>query len=75
MVWTCAEQRLWMYYTKDFECGAARQEGKGKTTQKVWGCSGGHKEDAKDRVRQMIQLFPFWRRTGVWLVLMANFQS
>lgn len=30
MVWTCAEQRLWMYYTKDFECGAARQEGKGR---------------------------------------------
>lgn len=36
---------------KDVECGAARQEGKRKTTEEVCGCSGGgHEEDGKDRV-------------------------
>lgn len=34
----------WLYWTKDFEYGAVRHEGKRKTKEKVYGCSDGEME-------------------------------
>lgn len=43
--WDCAEEREWIFWTKDVEDGAARPKEKMKTTEKVNGCSeGGHVE-------------------------------
>lgn len=43
MVWGCAVEGWWMYWTKDVECAAARQKEKRKSTKKIHGCrEGGH---------------------------------
>lgn len=43
MVWRCAQEELLLYWTKGPECGAAREEENGKTTEAIHGCSeGGH---------------------------------
>lgn len=41
MVWRCAVKRKWIYWRKDFEDGAAKQEKKKKTTEKIHRCSEG----------------------------------
>ena len=37
MVWTCAEERCWLYWERDAEDGAARQEEKRRTKEEVYG--------------------------------------
>lgn len=45
MIWGCAVEGWWMYWTKDVECAAARQEEKRVSTKKIHGCrEGGHAE-------------------------------
>lgn len=41
MIWTCMEEREWIYWTKDDEDGVARQEEKKLTLEEVQGCSEG----------------------------------
>lgn len=42
MLWTRAEEGQWMYWTKDDEAEAARQEEKIKTKEDSWMCEGAH---------------------------------
>lgn len=47
---TCAEQEWLMYWTRDVEDEATRQEEKRRTSEKIQGCSGGgHVEGCCDR--------------------------
>lgn len=58
MVCTCAVDGQWIYWTKDAEDEAGRQQEKRKTTDKIHGCSEGKacremvviEEDNRDRV-------------------------
>ena len=38
VVWTCTEERLWVYWEKDAEDGVARKEETGKAYKVVYGC-------------------------------------
>ena len=38
VVWTCTEERLWVYWEKDAEDGVARKEETGKAKKEVYGC-------------------------------------
>lgn len=46
MVWICAEEGLWIYWTKNVEYGAARQGLKRKTRQEADGWSEGGNADS-----------------------------
>lgn len=50
MVWTCAEEKYWIYWIKDAEYGACTQAGEKETTERINGCSeGGNAEGWWDR--------------------------
>ncbi|XP_056130394.1 methyl-CpG-binding protein 2 isoform X2 [Lampris incognitus] len=67
MVWTCVEERCWVYWEKDAEYGAAREEEKRKAKEEVYGCGeGGHAGGWCDRGRcrgqeEMEPDDPLWR--------------
>ena len=39
VVWTCTEERRWVYCEKDAEDGTARKRETGKAKKEVYGCS------------------------------------